>query len=136
MKTWSGGGYARTVAVVGLAAGAACALALLVRYGLIERDDLGPLCDATGAPWWCSLRMLVIRAFVNDVFALASLALAAFAWWRGSTVAAYAAIALGTCGMVLYTFTWSAAGVLAGALVVARLARPWDEHREAEQQAR
>ena len=114
------------IAVTGIAAyiGAAA-----LRYGLIEREDLGLLCDTPAAPWWCSVRLLVIRAFLHDVFGLTSVALAAIAAWRRSGAFAVAAVAVGTVGMVLYGFTWSGVGVLGGALVLARLQGQWQQDR-------
>ena len=125
-----------TIVKIGVTVLAAFAVAAAARYGLVERDDLGPACDVLSAPWWCELRMLVIRAFVNDVFGRASVALAALALWRRSAVAAHLAVAVGTCGMVLYSFTWSGVGVLGGAMVLARLQGQWAQDREAEQGAR
>ena len=108
------------------------AAAAALRFALIERDDLGPVCDAITAPWWCELRMLVIHAFLNDVFGRASVAFAALALWRRSPIAAYLALTVGTWGMMLYNFTWSGVGVLGGALAVARLQGEWREDRQAE----
>jgi glycerol uptake facilitator-like aquaporin len=102
-------------------------LASVARYGLVERDDLGALCQSAEAPVWCDLRMLIIRAFLNDVFGLSSLVLAVLAAWRRSSIAAYLAVAIGTVGMVLYGFTWSGVGVLGGALVLARLQGQWQQ---------
>lgn len=109
------------VARVAATMAVAYASAAAVRYGLVERDELGLLCDSAAAPWWCGLRLLVIQAFVHGVFGLASVALAALAVWRRSAVAATLAVAVGTFGMVLYGFTWSGVGVLGGALALARL---------------
>ena len=107
----------------------AYAVAATVRYGVIEREDLGLLCQSATPPWWCALRLLVIQAFIHDVFGLSSVALAALAAWRRSTVAAILAVAIGTVGMVLYGFSWSGAGVLGGALVLARLQGQWQQQR-------
>lgn len=107
----------------------AYAVAATVRYGLIEREDLGLLCQSAGPPWWCALRLLVIQAFIHDVFGLSSVALAALAAWRRSAVAAVLAVAIGTFGMVLYGFNWSGVGVLGGALVLARLQGQWQQQR-------
>ena len=104
-------------------------LAAAARYGLVERDDLGALCQSAEAPMWCDLRMLIIRAFINDAFGLSSVALAALAAWRRSALAAHLAVAIGTVGMVLYGFTWSGVGVLGGALVLARLQGQWQQDR-------
>jgi len=120
---------ARTVATIAATVIVAYAVAATVRYGLIEREDLGLLCQSADAPWWCDLRLLVIRAFLNDVFGLSSVVLAAIAAWRRSAVAATLAVAIGTVGMVLYGFTWSGIGVLGGALVIARLQGQWQQDR-------
>jgi Fe2+ transport system protein B len=104
-------------------------VAAAVRYGFIEREDLGLLCQSATPPWWCGARLLVIQAFLHDVFGLASVALAAFAAWRRSAAAAILAAAIGTVGMVLYGFTLSGVGVLGGALVLARLQGQWQQDR-------
>src|SRR5688572_5734767 len=65
-------------ALLGYAAGAA------LRYGLVEREDLGLLCESVSPPAWCALRLFVIRAFLLDAFGWSSVALAALAWWRRS----------------------------------------------------
>ena len=114
----------------------AYAIATAIRFGLVERDDLGPICQSVASPWWCDLRMLVIRGFLDDVYGRASLVLAALAIWRRSAVAATLAVAIGTFGMVLYSFTWSGIGLLGGALVLARLQGQWQQHAQSEQHAR
>ncbi len=119
----------RVIATVALAGIVAYIVAATVRYGLIEREDLGLLCDTPAAPWWCSVRLLIIRAFLHDVFGLTSVALAVIAAWRRSGTFAVAAVAVGTVGMVLYGFTWSGVGVLGGALVLARLQGQWQQDR-------
>ena len=111
----------RVVATIAATVIVAYLVAAAVRYGLIEREDLGLLCDTAAAPWWCGLRLLIIQAFVHDVFGLSSVVLAAAAAWRRSGAVAILAVAIGTIGMVLYGFTWSGIGVLGGALVLARL---------------
>jgi hypothetical protein len=115
------GPAARTIARIAATVLVAYALAATVRYGLIEREDLGLICQSAAAPWWCEVRLLVIRAFLHDVFGLSSVVLAVVAAWRRSAAAAVLAVAVGTVGMVLYGFTWSGVGVLGGALVLARL---------------
>jgi len=128
-------GRPRTIASIFGTVLVTCAVAVAVRWGLVERDDLGAVCDAVAAPWWCELRMLVIQAFLNDVFGRASVILAGVAFWRRAPVAAYLALAIGTCGMVLYTFTWSGVGVLGGAMALARLPDQRQENGRAEQEA-
>jgi len=119
----------RVTAQVALTVLAAAALAFALRFGLVERDDLDSWCPAGNAPWWCDLRLLVVRAFLYNVFGITSVALAVLAAWRRSAVAAYGAVAVGTVGMVLYGFTWSAIGLLGGALVLARLQGQWQQDR-------
>lgn len=115
-------------ALLGYAAGAA------LRYGLIEREDLGLLCEGLSPPAWCALRLLVIRAFLLEVFGWSSIALAALAWWRRSQPAAWAAVGVGTVGMVLYGFTWSGVGVLGGLLLSGRLEADRQQHGQAQRE--
>ena len=110
----------------------AFAFAMLLRHGLVERDDVGAACESAGAPAWCALRMLVIRGFLHGIYGLSSLVFAALAAWRGSPRLADLAIAVGTLGMVLYDFTWSGAGVIGGVLVRAGLERKRQENAEPE----
>jgi hypothetical protein len=114
----------------------ACAVAYAARYGLVERDDLGPLCDGAAPAPVCDLRMLVIRGFLHGVYGGASIVLAALASWRRRAWLAHGAVAAGVFGMVLYDFTWSGVGVLAGALALARLQGQWPQYAEPEQHAR
>ena len=110
----------------------AFAFAMLLRHGLVERDDVGAACESAGAPAWCALRILVIRGFLHGIYGLSSLVFAALAAWRGSPRLADLAIAVGTLGMVLYDFTWSGAGVIGGVLVRAGLERERQENAEPE----
>ncbi len=112
---------AATFARIAAIALVAFAGATAIRYGLIERDDLGPACDLKDAAWWCSLRMFVIRAFLHQGFSMTSLALAAVAAWRRAAWAAYLAIAIGIAGVVLYDFRGSALGLIGASLVLARI---------------
>jgi len=123
---------AGATARVAATASVAYAIGTVVRYGLIERDDLGTLCPATAAPWWCVLRALIVQAFLNDGFGLASVALAALSAWRRSALAAYLAVAIGTVGMVLYGFTLSGVGVLGGAVLLARMQGQWQQDGQAQ----
>jgi hypothetical protein len=120
----------RAVGSMVLVVGIAFGLATAARYGLIERDDLGSVCGAASPTGICGLRMLLISAFQLNLYAYASLTLAAVAlWWRAPALA-YLGAAIGTFGMVLYAFTWSGVGVLACALALARLQEQWPEDRE------
>jgi hypothetical protein len=122
-------GAARAIARIAAAGAIAYAAAAAVRYGLIEREDLGLLCQGARPPWWCGMRLLIIQAFLHDVFGLSAVALAALAVWRRWALAATLAVVVGSFGMVLYGFTWSGVGVLGGALVLARLQGQWQQDR-------
>jgi len=119
------GGVATTALVAWL-------VAAWLRDGVVARDDLGALCASATAPGWCAFRQLVILAFLNHVFSFGSVALLAFAAWRRSAFAAHAAIAAGIAGLVLWDHGWSAAGVLGGALIAARLQNEREQQAQAE----
>lgn len=124
------GAATTTIARIAATTLAAYAAASLVRDGLVARDDLGALCQAVDAPWWCRIRQLLIVAFLNQAFSAASATLAALAAWRRRAWAAYLAIVVGVTGMVLWDYRWSVVGVLGGALVLARLQGEWQQHAE------
>ena len=130
------GAVVRTLLGVASVGVTAWLVATWVRYGLIERDDLGLICDVTPAPWWCDVRMLVIQAFMHDAFGIASVMCAVLALWRRSRPLAHLAVASGVVGIVLYNFTWAGLGVIGGAMLLARLHRPRQQHGKAEQHAR
>jgi hypothetical protein len=123
---------AAALAGVGTTAIVAWFVAVWLRDGVVARDDLGTLCSSATAPGWCVLRQLVILAFLNHVFSIASVALVALATWRNSAFAAHAAIAAGIAGLVLWDHGWSALGVLGGALVAARLQGQGKQKAQAE----
>lgn len=122
----------RVLARVAVVTAWSLAVAMLLRHGLVERDEIGSLCEAPGAPAWCAARMLVIRGFLHGIYGISSLVFAVLAAWRRSSRLADLALAVGTLGMVLYDFTWSGAGVLGGALVRARLERERQQDTQAE----
>jgi hypothetical protein len=125
------GRTSRAILLVFLVVALAFAAATAARYGLVERDDLGPACEVASPGWQCHARMVFIHAFLHGVFGYASLALAAYASWRRAVLPACFGLVAGTFGMVLYDFTWSGVGVVACAVLIARLL----PHREPEQHA-
>ena len=126
-----------------LAAGCAWA-ARGVRYGFIEPADLGAACESAG-PWWCGLRAALIvftqwGGFGGLALALCGAAVARACranrlgenrpsgtrsseyqpgGQRGSGFA-WAALAAGGAGLVLYNATLSAVAVVGAGLVLAR----------------
>ena len=126
----------RSLLVLVVTVALAYGFALGLRFGLVERDDLGAYCEVATPAWWCAVRILVIRGFLHGVYGYVSIVLAGLASWRRSAGLAYGGLVVGTLGMVLYDFTWSGVGVVASALVLARLQGEWQEHGEAKQHAR
>jgi hypothetical protein len=126
----------RSLLVLVVTVAVAYGFALGLRFGLVERDDLGAYCEVATPAWWCAVRILVIRGFLHGVYGYVSIVLAGLASWRRSAGLAYGGLVVGTLGMVLYDFTWSGVGVVASALVLARLQGEWQEHGEAKQHAR
>ena len=99
---------------------AAWLVAALLRYGLVEYAPAWTRCAAVDAPWWCVLRAAVlwgIGSRICEIVSLAAAALAALTRFRWFAVIALAA---GVAGAVLYRFEFSAVGILAGALLMAR----------------
>lgn len=114
---------------------APAALAMVLRYALIEPADVAHRCDAGAGPWWCGLRDAAVLAFTRGpdtwwsgaqgVSALgwigtAALLAAALALLRRRTATATLAAALGAVALVLYCFQSGALALLIGALALAR----------------
>ena len=104
--------------------GVAVALALLLRYLVVEPAPIAHACDPD--PWSgaCALRTLLILAFVRQGIGWAAFAAGVAATMTRRRAPAYAALALGGAGLVLYSFTLSAVGALLGMLVLVREGRP------------
>jgi exo-beta-1,3-glucanase (GH17 family)/cellulose synthase/poly-beta-1,6-N-acetylglucosamine synthase-like glycosyltransferase len=100
---------------------AAFAVALWVRYGLVEPAGLTAQCDAE--PWnnvACTVRALVVQGFVDQRIGLAALACGLVVTWSRSLVFATLGLAGGAAGLVLYSPGPAAAGLLLAALVCVR----------------
>lgn len=114
---------------------ASTALAVLVRYALIEPVDVAHRCDAGAGAWWCGVRDAAVLAFTRGpdtlwsgapgVSALGWIGVAALATgglallWRRPGTATLAAAA-GAAALVLYCFQSGALALLIGVLVLAR----------------
>lgn len=115
-------GLRATIIATALAA-AALGLAWLARAQLIEPTHWSAACDA--APWQgfeCRLRRALIEAFVSQRIGWTALAAAIGAAAWGSPRLAYAALGLGSAGLVLYSVSVAAPAVLVAVLVLARTA--------------
>jgi len=95
--------------------------ALSMRYGAIERADIGLSCTARSDTWFCASRQALVTLFVHSVFGWAALAIAAFNLCRPSSALFALALAASCLGLVLYNVGLSA---LAAGLLVLSLARP------------
>ena len=105
------------------AAAAVVALAMVVRFQLIEPQAIGIACSAPGAPWWCVPREALVLPFhfgVPGVIALA-LAVAGFfldgAWARRL---GWIAMPIAAAGLVLYNASWSAPAIVLALLTIVR----------------
>lgn len=97
------------------------ALAGLARSQLVEPAHWSAACDA--APWqgaWCPLRSALIEAFVSQRIGWVALAVAIGAVVLRKRPLAYASLALGCAGLVLYSVSAAAPAVLVAALALAR----------------
>ena len=100
--------------------GVSVALALVVRHLVIEPAPIAHTCDPD--PWAgaCALRTLVLLAFVRQGIGWVALVVGLAATAMRNRCLAQAALVAGGGGLVLYSFTLSAVGVLLGLLVLVR----------------
>lgn len=99
------------------------ALAVYVRYGLVQVTSIGLACDGGEASIACALRQGAIALFARDIpgwMALAggAVTLARPCWWGAALT-----LLAGSLGLVLYDTELSATGLTLLALVPARLQR-------------
>jgi hypothetical protein len=87
------------ITVVGLVA---LAVALYVRYGLVEPSSVGLLCDAGARSTTCVTRRVFTGVFSHDGFGIAALIAACLALLRPNIVMVIVALAAGLLGVVLY----------------------------------
>ena len=114
---------ATAIALLGLAALSA---ALFLRYFIIQSSGIGVACEAGETSFICSLRLAVIRLFVQGVFGWVALIAAGVQLWRPNVLTFGMGIVFALLGLVLYNTRVSA---LAVALLVLSLARPSREGR-------
>jgi hypothetical protein len=124
----------KTAVVAAVSIAIAAAAAAFLRFQLVEPEALAHLCDAAAAPWWCTLRAVVIAAFATNALAIAAVAAGGVALATRRSGAALAAACLGVAGLVLYAVEAGAIGFLLGALALAR-ARERQPGARGEQQA-
>ncbi len=95
-------------------------LALLARYGLVEPAPMGALCDSGTGPWWCIVRLWIIKSFATfGLGYLSGLTAVLVLLTRNARLALLAAI-VGAVGLALYCQEPAAISFTIGVLVLAR----------------
>ena len=107
------------VLFVGLGVGA-LALALLLRYGIIQNTPIGLACEAGEVSLTCKVRLAVILMFIQDCFGWTAVIAAGVQLWRPNPVAFAVALVFALLGLVLYN---TRASALAITLLVLSFAR-------------
>ena len=121
------------------------AIAIALRYGLVESADVAHACDAANT-FQCDARHAIVMGFVlapigtyqMGIYGWLALACAVFAFFWKRPVAAWLAAATGVVALILYCFAPGALALLVGCLRLVRLqstsASPFDEHRAGKAQ--
>lgn len=99
----------------------ALALALFLRYGLVENTPLGLACEAGEASLVCAMRFGMVFLFMWNVFGVAAISAACAQLWRPDVRVFGAGLGVALLGLVLYNSRLSG---LALALLILSLARP------------
>lgn len=99
------------------------ALAVLVRFQLIEPQAIGIACSAPGAPWWCLPREALVLPFHFGVPGVIALALAVVGFFLEGPWArrlAWIVMPVAAAGLILYNATWSAPAIVLALLTIVR----------------
>ena len=96
------------------------AIALGLRYGVVEPESVATTCLGPLPPGWCWVRHALVVGFSRNLFALSSLAAGVLATATRTRWLAVVAIVMGVTGSILYRFELAGIGLLLGALVFAR----------------
>lgn len=111
---------ARRIAGWVVAAAIVLAVAMAIRFWLIEPRGIGIVCIEDLPPWWCGPRELLVRASLAGVWGIGALAAGVAAlllrWWAAAALA----FGLGLVGLVLYNAGMGSAGFLLGLLSLLR----------------
>ena len=107
------------VLFVGLGVGA-LALALFLRYGIIQNTPIGLACESGEVSLTCKVRLAVILMFIQDCFGWTAVIAAGVQLWRPNPVAFGVALVFALLGLVLYN---TRASALAITLLVLSFAR-------------
>ena len=91
-----------------------------LRFGLIESSAIGQFCSSHH-PWWCEARLVLVLGFLNNIYGVAALVVAALALVTRHLAMAWLAAALGLFAMQLYGVQAGALALLIGSLRLLRL---------------
>ncbi|MES1196949.1 MAG: hypothetical protein ABUL58_08390 [Steroidobacter sp.] len=97
------------------------ALLLVVRFLLVEPDEVAMACSGQVIAFSCKIRNAAIYGFAHHLFGPVSLVAALLAWVGALRLFALVAIVAGIAGMVLYDFDLSGFGMLLGVVLYLRL---------------
>ena len=106
-------------------------LALWARYGLIEPEGIAHACLGS-EEWHCVLRDLIVATFNRQQLGYVAVGAAVFALAPTLRPLAWLAWASGIAGLVLYSWDYSAVGVVLALLVLARPAKANSRHSTAQ----
>lgn len=101
-----------------------CALAMAMRYLVIELQPVALLCEAASPPWWCGVREAIIQIFYSDAIGIMSLCMGGVALLLGGRPSgvmwAIAAIIWAAPSIVLYSADFATPAFLLGLLRLLR----------------
>ena len=100
----------------------AVALALFLRYGLIQNTPIGLACEAGDRSFTCMVRLAAILLFARSIFGWTALAAAIVQLTRPNRIAFGIGLIAAALGLVLYNLRLSALAVALLALSLARVA--------------
>lgn len=103
-----------------LAALAVLALAMAVRFLVIEPRGIGIACLSAPSPWWCSPRDVVVAISRGGGWGVAALLAGILGLVTGWRPLAVVAFVLGLWGVVLYNAGAAAFGLIFGLLKLVR----------------
>lgn len=103
-----------------LAVGVTFALALALRFQVIEPRGSGLLCSGEAAPVWCPLRTAAVALARAGLFGLAAVATAGVAVLTGRRAWGGAALVTGAVALSLHNPEAGAVAFVAGLVVVTR----------------
>lgn len=101
-----------------------CALAMAIRYLVIELQPVALLCETSNPPSWCGVREAIIQIFYSDAVGIMSLCMGGVALLLGGRPAgvmwAIAAIIWAAPSIVLYSADFATPAFLLGLLRLLR----------------